>query len=166
MPVCAHWTVLLQAPEFPMARAAEPPSSQGISTQEDSEAKGPRPRSPYIGRETVWLKVHPSPSSWDSDSRANLLLLVWGQWLPHSPWHVLWSSSQLSTGEPASYLLLLFLIAKPSPSPSLARDTQQGLGTVAASCWVSRDQMTHTGPAFPAPPFYPADRSYSGKSVV
>lgn len=160
MPVCAHWTLLLQAPEFPMARAAEPPSSQGISTQGYSEAKGPRPRSPYIGRETVWLKVHPSPCSWDSDSRANLLLLVWGQWLPHSTWHVLWSSLQLSTGEPASYLLLPFLIVKPSLSHPA------GPRTVAASRWVSRDQMTHTGPVFPTPPFYPADSSYSGKYVV
>lgn len=101
--------------------------------------QGPQPRSLHIARETVWFMVHPSPSSWDSDSRANLLFLVWGLWLPHSPWHVLWSSSQLPTGElekkkePASHLLLVFLTAKPSQSPSLTRATQQGLRTVAAS---------------------------------
>lgn len=43
------------------------------------KGQGPQPRSPHIARETVWFMVHPSPSSWDSDSRANLLFLVWGQ---------------------------------------------------------------------------------------
>ena len=73
MLVCAHWTVVLEATQLPMARASELPFPQGMRAQR------PRPFAQVTTctkSTTVWFTVHPSPIRLDSDCLANLFFLV------------------------------------------------------------------------------------------
>lgn len=102
-----------------------------------TEAKG---HTPGHHLETIWLMVDPVPaagtliaeptcSSWSWTVTTTLpvacivvFLTVFYRRTREESWK-----------DPPSYLLLVFLTAKPSLSPSLARATQQGLRTAAAS---------------------------------
>lgn len=123
----------------------------------------PPSRSPHGPREPVWLTIHSSQRLYiNMDSTAELLFLVWAQWshthysmacgLPHfsldqNKRRILERTCMLTTnGIPDCYLPRVPHQLGP---PSRAPGQQQLL------CWMSRDQMTLTSQAFPAPLFYP-----------
>lgn len=82
-------------------RVAEPPLPRASTFTEAQNPAVITQVTSRANRPTVWLMVHPSASSLDSESSVNQFFLPGlGTVTPHSSWHGLWYYLQLPTAEP------------------------------------------------------------------